>query len=200
MASTAKPRATFWDRQAKRFDESPDDNQATLEHVRTHLRPDDHVLEIGCATGHIAEALSPHVRSWHGIDISAEMIRRAQARATDQRTFEQAVVTDPTLDGRTFTAVVALNVLHFMDLERDLDRIAGLLAPGGHLITCTPCLGEYPTIVRLAFPVLARVLRLNDLHRLRFQDLEHTIGQRFALIESDGRNRDGAWIVGRKTD
>ncbi len=38
------------------------------------LQPDDQVLELGCGVGRIGRELAPQCRSWHGVDIAANML------------------------------------------------------------------------------------------------------------------------------
>lgn len=188
---------TFWDRQAKRFDTdppTPEDDEAMAGALRV-LPPDARVLEIGCAAGAHARAMVPHVASWHGIDVSAEMVRRAQQYAGDGLTFQQATLDQVEPDG--YTAVVAFNVLHFLDLPDDLERIARLLPPGGLLVAQTPCLGDMPAVVRWMVRGVASVLRVPGLRRLRFAELRDAVEGRFDVVEAEASKATETWLVAK---
>jgi SAM-dependent methyltransferase len=72
------------------------------------------ILDIGCATGGFASIIGEHVRafSYTGIDISAEMIRRARARYP-QHAFHCVPEGDVSiLADATFDIVLCLGILH----------------------------------------------------------------------------------------
>lgn len=188
----------FWDRQAERFDTPPPTPQEdeAVRRALEHLRPDDSVLEVGCAAGATGEALRPRVAAWHGIDVSGEMVRRARLRAGDGLTFEQATIDQVATDG--YTVVVAFNVLHFMNLERDLERIADLLPSGGRLLAQTPCIGDVNPFSRWLARGFAKVMRIQGLRMLRFDDLRNAVATRFDVVEADGERPGRTWLVATK--
>jgi len=47
------------------------------------IGPTDVVLEVGAGVGRIAKVMAPHVREYHGIDISENMIGHARRRCAD---------------------------------------------------------------------------------------------------------------------
>jgi 2-polyprenyl-3-methyl-5-hydroxy-6-metoxy-1,4-benzoquinol methylase len=82
------------------------------------------VLEVGCGDGQLARTLAAHGYAVVGIDPNAP--------AND---LFQAVALEEFRDPGAFDAVVASRSLHHIaDLADTLDRIAGLLSPGGRLI------------------------------------------------------------------
>ncbi len=50
-----------------------------LQKLAPHLQPTSRVLEVGCASGISMFRLAPRVGYYHGTDLSAEILRRAQA-------------------------------------------------------------------------------------------------------------------------
>lgn len=81
----------FWDRAAELdairaiSDQDTDESfersgRTDAEDLAPFLPPDGSVLEIGCGIGRVLQHLAPRCREVHGIDISAEMIRRGQER------------------------------------------------------------------------------------------------------------------------
>jgi SAM-dependent methyltransferase len=120
--------------------------RATLEHARRHLpcvRP--RVLDVGCGEGHllvrVAEAF-PGARL-HGVDISPAAVARAGELLTGrdvENLWTRDIVSDP-LDG-PYDLIFCTEVLYYLGRERRsrqiVDRLSGLLAPGGVLVLQHP--------------------------------------------------------------
>ncbi|MGB0652069.1 MAG: class I SAM-dependent methyltransferase [Thermoplasmatota archaeon] len=194
----ARPRTrrSFWDRRAAGFDLDVKPDDEAVAAARRLLGPDAQVLEIGCAVGATARALRPRVASWHAIDLSAEMVELARAEGGDI-TYQQT-----TIDGAPegpFDAVVAFNVLHFMDLDTDLQEIRRRLRPGGLLLAQTPCLGDMNPFFRGVMPVIAVVIRLKGLRRLRFGRLRAAVvAAGFEVMEERAGPPTQTWLVARR--
>ncbi|EIZ80958.1 bifunctional biotin synthesis protein BioCD [Novosphingobium sp. Rr 2-17] len=100
------------------------------------------VLEIGCGTGFLTQALLDERLSgaWLVTDIAPEMVDRCRARVAGQ-----AALTFDVLDGEhgelpagPFDLICSsLAIQWFDDAPAALRRLAGLLAPGGHLMVTT---------------------------------------------------------------
>jgi len=100
----------------------------------TDTGPKSRVMDLGCGPGQIAAALAPHVGEVTAIDPEPEMLRVAaeNAAAADLKIrFIQASSDDlgPAL-GR-FHLVVIGRAFHWMDRARTLQRLDGLIEPGG---------------------------------------------------------------------
>jgi ubiquinone/menaquinone biosynthesis C-methylase UbiE len=54
--------------------------RAEAEALRSFLRPDTTVLDIGCGTGRVMEHLAPWCREVHGVDISERMVQDGRER------------------------------------------------------------------------------------------------------------------------
>lgn len=155
----------FWDEQAPNYAASTIKDQAgyeaSLERVRAHLKPDDHVLELGCGSGMTARLLAPHVARIHATDIAPGMIAIAQEKAAEEgcetATFETATLEELAAPEGGYDAVLAFNFFHLVeDLPSTLLAARGLLKPGGLLISKTPCLsGKF-----LAFWPFVKVMQL----------------------------------------
>ena len=91
------------------------------------------VMDLGCGPGQIAVALAPHVGEVTAIDPEPEMLRVAEnaAAAHPEIRFIQASSDDlgPAL-GR-FRLVVIGRAFHWMDRAGTLQRLDGLVEPGG---------------------------------------------------------------------
>jgi ubiquinone/menaquinone biosynthesis C-methylase UbiE len=103
------------------------------------------VLEIGCGIGRFVIALSPHVRTAVGIDVSSKMIDVARRRAGDLANVCFAVCSGLDLAGledEAFDLVYAVDSMPYL-VEAGLElvathfrEIARVLRPRGELVMC----------------------------------------------------------------
>ncbi len=99
------------------------------------------ILDVGCGPGLVAEAFLEAGHRVIGIDLSAEMIARAErrcARFGNRASFRQASVYDGELDRlEPFDATVSRSVLHHIeDPLQFVARQSRLVIPGGVLVIC----------------------------------------------------------------
>ncbi len=144
MTSDSRDRvvADAFDGQAARFERAPLQSSAAalarlVEFAR--LPPGTQVLDAGCGPGLVAEAFLQAGHSVHGVDLSAEMVRRARercARFGDRARFDQgsALALDPAL--RFGAAVSRLVVHHVADPVSFVAAQVERLRPGGVLVLC----------------------------------------------------------------
>lgn len=104
------------------------------------LRPSDHVLEVGCGHGVAAELVVHGLTtgSYTGVDRSSPMIDATAARlarSTHDGRFQlvHGALDSVDLPGRSFDRIFAANVAA-MARPEEVERAAGLLAPGGVLV------------------------------------------------------------------
>ncbi len=142
MAEHDRALAAAFDDQAARFERAPvqSDPAALRRLVReADLPPNSLVLDAGCGPGLVAEAFLHAGHRIVGVDLSAEMVARAQRRCAefgDRARFAQTTVFDPAVTG-PFDAAVSRYVLHHVtDPLAFVLRQADLLRPGGALILC----------------------------------------------------------------
>ncbi|HJK94054.1 MAG TPA: methyltransferase domain-containing protein [Polyangiaceae bacterium LLY-WYZ-15_(1-7)] len=149
-AMTTDP--SFWDSVAEKYAARPVGDVPAFERKKAitlgHLRRDSKVLEIGCGTGSLALEMAPAAGHIHALDVSAEMLRIAEAKrvaaGVENVTFERATLEGASeLAPASFDAAWAYSVLHLVDDRRAaLARLFALLKPGGVLISSNVCLGE----------------------------------------------------------
>jgi 2-polyprenyl-3-methyl-5-hydroxy-6-metoxy-1,4-benzoquinol methylase len=140
----------------------------------------DSVLDVGCASAEITLDLAPHAGEILGIDQSSRMIEVAKAKARERKIsnarFEQMEPEDPRLAEGGFDVVTAYSVIHLLDdVPGTLGRLRDLLVPGGHLITETPCLGDWRLVWRVLVRLAVRVGMAPPVVGLRVVELESMI-------------------------
>ena len=142
----------FWDGRAQNYDARVGNHYAeayekTAAHFKKYLKPTDAVLDFACGTGIVTFAVAPSVQSVRAIDVSGEMVRRAQekvkAQGVENVTVTQTDLFDGCLAEGSFNAVLACNVLLYLENRAEvLARIRELLRPEGMFLSATDCLGE----------------------------------------------------------
>ncbi len=147
--------AKFWDKAAAKYAKSTiEDMDAytyTLERTKSYLSSTDKVLEIGCGTGSTALLLAENVEQLTASDLSGAMIKIGSDKASDQGITNVKFVTagvfdavlEPAGDEGLYDTILAFNVLHLVkDTPVVMQRINGLLKPGGLFISKTICKPE----------------------------------------------------------
>lgn len=106
--------------------------RAELIAAGANLGPEVKALEIGCGTGLFTEMFAQTGAHIMAVDISAELLEKAQARGlpADRVQFICKRFEDCDVDG-PFDAVIGSSVLHHLDIEAALAKVYGLLKPGG---------------------------------------------------------------------
>ncbi|MFA7268480.1 MAG: methyltransferase domain-containing protein [Sterolibacterium sp.] len=100
------------------------------------------VLEIGCGTGGLTRQLAPAIGGdWLVTDLATPMVVACQRQCVNAGIAAHFAVMDgehPDLPAASFDLVVSsLAAQWFEDLPAALARLAGLLAPGGHIALVT---------------------------------------------------------------
>ncbi|MEL6607862.1 MAG: class I SAM-dependent methyltransferase [Pseudomonadota bacterium] len=158
-----KPDASFWNAVAEKYAADPIGDMAayeyTLGRTRSYLSTTDKVIELGAGTSSTALALAPGVARYLATDISSEMVRIGREKLADAEIdtldIEVGGFDTPAYQGAGFDAVLAFNVLHLVpDIPRALKSAAGMLRPGGLLITKTVCLGSRSLPMRTVFKTM----------------------------------------------
>ncbi len=127
----------FFDRHAPDWDAEMIRNDAVISTIldNANVRAGARVLDVACGTGVLVpDYLARGVASVTGIDISPEMIRIAAGKfPPDKVSFICGDVEEAALDG-DYDCIVVYNAFpHFPQPQRLIDRLSGLLAPGGTL-------------------------------------------------------------------
>lgn len=144
----------FWDKLSKNYDKQAKDRayKLIIDKTKKHLKPNDLILDFGCATGLYSVAFANDVKEIQAFDISSKMINIARRQAIDNQidsiTFTQTTLFDEKYKSESFDTILALNILlYFDDIEKVLNRMNKLLKADGLIITSTACLKEKRTFL-----------------------------------------------------
>jgi ubiquinone/menaquinone biosynthesis C-methylase UbiE len=136
----------YWDLQAATFDEEPDhglrDPRVREAWARLLLpllpRASGSVADLGCGTGSLSVLLAEAGHEVHGLDLSAEMVKAARAKASQAGVSVRFTTSDaarPPLASSSFDVVLARHVLWALpDPAAALAEWVRLLRPGGVLL------------------------------------------------------------------
>jgi 2-polyprenyl-3-methyl-5-hydroxy-6-metoxy-1,4-benzoquinol methylase len=136
----------IWNAEAESFDNEPDHGlrdprtrAAWTYLLKTSLPPTKtEILDIGCGTGSLSLVLAGLGYTVTGIDLSSEMIARAQAKALASGhsiAFHVMDAAFPQFPPQQFDGIVCRHLLWTLpDMDRVLERWVRLLKPGGRLI------------------------------------------------------------------
>jgi ubiquinone/menaquinone biosynthesis C-methylase UbiE len=130
--------------------------RASLEALQ--LERHDRLLDVGCGTGAASRTAATTATSVVGIDLSPEMVRRANERSVglDNVRFEVADVEDLRFDDGAFSSVLCSNSFHhYPDPARAVGEMVRVLEPGGRIVIGDACAD--PRIVRIADAFLRRL-------------------------------------------
>ena len=166
-------------------------------------------LEIGCGTGTTALRLGPCCGHLVATDVSPEMIaiarKKLAAAPQPSLEFQVADADAPVFGEACHDVVVAFNVLHLVsDLDAALTSALSALAPGGLLISKTPCLSDMsPLISRVLLPVMRMLGKAPPVLCFRAADLQAAMvrhGLEILAVEHHGSKRKDhrPFIVARK--
>jgi 2-polyprenyl-3-methyl-5-hydroxy-6-metoxy-1,4-benzoquinol methylase len=148
-------------------------------------------LDVGCGTGALAVQLAERAQQVVGIDLSPEMIRRAQARTMHAGTldFRCADVMMTDFMAGSFDVIVSVTAVHHLPLQAALRRLAGWLRPDGTLAIIDVRRHEPATLLLDAASALAyqaqRILRSQ--HSIRSNEAQmvwqaHGSGETYSTV------------------
>jgi SAM-dependent methyltransferase len=140
MGSKDRILADAFDQQAEKFERAPlQSNREALARLVSFaaLPAGSRVLDAGCGPGLVAEAFLEAGHSVHGVDLSAEMVRRARercARFGERARFEQGSVLELRPAAPFDAAVSRLVVHHVPDPAAFVAAQVERIRPGGVLV------------------------------------------------------------------
>ena len=186
----------FWDLVSNLFGKSEKKIDAastsfkTIEATKNLLDRNDVVLDYGCGPGTLTIEIAEGVKTIHAIDISSGMIEVAKGKAANRNIenvdFEHSGLFDEQFKKESFDAILAFNILHFIeDTPKVMSRINDLLKPGGTFISATACLGERRTFLSMLMFVLTKIGLVPKMKFFKISELEHLISSGDFTIENN---------------
>ncbi|MBF9017323.1 MULTISPECIES: class I SAM-dependent methyltransferase [unclassified Oceanispirochaeta] len=137
----------FWNRIAENYAKQDDsgndqDYKLTIERTIKYLNREDVLLDFACGPGTASIELAAYVNNVSAIDISEKMIEIASHKAQDKNItnvgFTVSELFDSKLIDESFNVITGFNILHLIEgIDDSLNRIHGLLKPGGQFISVT---------------------------------------------------------------
>ena len=114
-------------------------------------KPDDVVLDVGCASGRQVFQIAKKIKAGHGIDIAQSFIDEANRYKTERgfvnTFFTRAVGETLPYEDQQFTKIICAEVLeHVFDKDTALREMLRVLRPGGTLVITVPNLNADGTL------------------------------------------------------
>lgn len=135
--------------------------------LKKHLpiHPTIRVLDIGSGNGALLKALSPHIDSGMGVDVSEEIIKKAIELNTGNHKLEFKKIDGPflPLPDHSVDLVISLLSFRYLDWDPMMLEIKRVLKPGGKV---------------LIIDMVAVPLKLNQIHQFIYFKIRH-IFQRY---------------------
>lgn len=178
MALTKQEETRFWAMRAKKYEKLEWVNKgdylgAFLDAATFHKH--DVVLDVGTGTGIIAHSLAPHVGKVVGIDISHEMLKKADDGRFPNTEWKQMDAPQLDFEDHTFSKVTARMVFHHLleRAEKAMQECLRVLKPDGTMIFSE---GVPPT--EHVKPFFTEMFKLKE-KRITFmdRDLEELMGR-----------------------
>lgn len=173
----------FWDKSASNYDQEEKKDEQTylkiIERTKEYLKNSDTVLDFGCGTGLISNEIAGCVKLIHAIDISSKMIEIAKNKADSRKIqnikYTYSTIFDERYENGSFDIILAFYILHLLeDTQKTIQRINGLLKPGGLIISVTPCVGE-KIFQNISLSLLSKIGLIPDIKSFKANELEYSI-------------------------
>ena len=151
----------------------------------------NYVLDFGCGSGAITNRIAKEVRAIDAIDISSGMLdfakEQAEKSSISNIDYIQSSIFDERFDNNKYDAILAFNVLHYIDdMPKLINRINTLLQPNGVFISSTACLKERRSLIGYLVLLLGKIGVMPKMHFYKRKELESLItNENFDKIKSE---------------
>ena len=122
-----------------------------IDFIAQLIKPDHHILDVGCGTGNYIRRIAPVVKKVTGIDYNEEMLKRAKQKVINMKNVDLvrgSLMDKLPFEDNTFDLILINQVLHHLDSDVDnfpntskfLSEIFRVMRPSGVVCinTCTP--------------------------------------------------------------
>lgn len=139
------------------------------------VQPEHQCLDIGCGSGNYTIALAALAGTWYGIDQSADMLGRAQAKSTVVHWHVADAAALPFQDAAFHRVLCTLAIHHFPDMAAAFSEVQRVLAANGRFVVFTSLAEQmehywlkkyFPEIMRRSIEQMPSMEKLsNALHQ-----------------------------------
>ena len=161
----------------------PDDYFELLQRFGIGL-PGQNILDIGSGTGALALKFARQGANVTAVDLSDGQIAEARAKAAAQNLDIRFIISgaeDAPIEENYFHTVTASMCWGYFDMQRIIDKIKRVLAPGGVLLISSIVWGDDDEVTRKTNNLLARYNPLSVRNRSVRSTHHHLLPEEFAL-------------------
>ena len=168
----------FFDKVSSKSNPQPNKTASKIiESSKEFLGKENYVLDFGCGSGSITNKLSKVAKFIDAIDISSGMLdfakKQAEKDSIDNINYIQASIFDKRFENEKYDAILAFNVLHYIeDMPRLIERISALLKPNGVFISSTACLKERRSLIGYLVLFLTKIGMMPKIYFYKKNELE----------------------------
>ncbi len=186
----------FWNKSADQYDRNVTKTYGkayrdTIALTTAYLSRDSKVLDFGCGTGLITNAIAQYVDTITAIDLSENMIQNAIRKAHEMGVtniqYSVSDLDDKRIRAGSYNVIAAFNVLYFVkDLDALLQRFYAMLPQGGFFLSVTDCLGETKSIKNGALKLMMKLGVLPYARFLTVDSLTKTVQNAgFCIVKTE---------------
>lgn len=130
--------------------------QRRVNMLTSQLNLSDKVLELGCGTGYFSKELDKKSGDITAIDISEDLLKKAQELNLKQTKFVLMDAHHLTFSDNCFDHVVGSSVLHHLETEQALREVYRVLKPGGTIAFTEPNMLNPQIAVQKNIPIIKK--------------------------------------------
>ena len=182
----------FFDKVSSKSKPEPDITASKIiDSSMEYFEKGNYVLDFGCGSGAITNRIAKEVRAIDAIDISSGMLdfakEQAEKSSISNIDYIQSSIFDERFDNNKYDAILAFNVLHYIDdMPKLINRINTLLQPNGVFISSTACLKERRSLIGYLVLLLGKIGVMPKMHFYKRKELESLItNENFDKIKSE---------------
>lgn len=182
----------FFDKVSSKSKPEPDITASKIiDSSMEYFEKGNYVLDFGCGSGAITNRIAKEVRAIDAIDISSGMLdfakEQAEKSSISNINYIQSSIFDERFDNNKYDAILAFNVLHYIDdMPKLINRINTLLQPNGVFISSTACLKERRSLIGYLVLLLGKIGVMPKMHFYKRKELESLIiNENFDKIKSE---------------